>query len=54
MVSVNLFALVFTIELPITSAHLDWFVALEFFITLMLVIELLLRIMAEGRCSKSA
>ena len=49
MVSVNLFALVFTIELPIESAHLDWFVALEVFITAMLVIELILRVMAEGR-----
>ena len=49
MVSINLFALVFTVELPIESAHLDWFIALEVFITAMLVIELILRVMAEGR-----
>lgn len=49
MVSVNLFALVFTIQEPVMSAHLGWFVVLEVFITAMLVIELMLRMVVEGR-----
>jgi hypothetical protein len=50
MVSLNLFALVFTIQEPVMSAHLGWFIALEVFITAMLVIELMLRVVVEGRC----
>jgi hypothetical protein len=49
MVSVNFFALIFTVLEPIKSATLGWFIALEVFITAMLVFELMLRIVTEGR-----
>lgn len=49
MVSINFFALVFTVLEPLESSGLGWFIALEVFITAMLVFELMLRIVTEGR-----
>jgi hypothetical protein len=48
VVSVNLFVLIFTIQEPVVSAHLGWFIALQVFITAMLVIEL--KMVVKGRC----
>ena len=49
MISINFFALVYTILEPELSPRLPWFIALEGFITAMLVFELMIRVMAEGR-----
>ena len=51
MIVINLFALCFSFYEPHRAPRMIWFISLEFFLTLSLLLELLLRVQADGPCN---